>query len=315
MGKGDSSCPFCFLQATMKAIHEDKSSSKSKTGSEPSNSISAAKKKNEWFYRTRFEESGEDTWLQEYGRYPSAWRSPWFRQVVRRSVTAFLHWCYGRRVSLGRTARWLTEYGPSPSKGKAWRKSTLRYLLDRSPDSVKDMAIKKVMRRLKVLGWAQRNQQPSLDHIIELSESTEERARRVWEMHRLLLPPFRRLSAHLVSRQRDHERVADRFSRKGTGMERRAEFGLQFLGTKSLPSKTLRDILQEAKSSANKFPPWVKELEQLERAVPQFLDFQPTKFAMKIVGQHKNSEALLRILCRFEGISTRTARRYKQTVQ
>ena len=299
----------------MRAIHEDKSPSKGRTGSEPSNSISAAKAGIESSYRTRFEQTGEDRWLLEYGRYPSAWRSPWFRQVVRRNVMAFLHWCNDRGVSLGRTARWLTEHGPSPSKGEAWRKSTLRYLPDRSPDSVEDAGIKKVMRLLKGLGWAERNQQPWLDQITELSESSEERARRVWEMHGLLLPPFRRLSAHLVSRQRDHERVADRFSRKGSGMERRAEFGFQFLGTKSLPPKTLRDILQEAKSSANDVPPWVMELEQLERAVPQFLDFQPTKFDMEILGKHKTSDALLRILCKLEGISTRTARRYKHTVQ
>jgi hypothetical protein len=277
----------------------------------PSNCVFVAAKRNEWYYRTRFEQSGEAAWLLEYGRCPSAWRSPWFRQAVRTNVMVFLHWCNDRRISLRKTARWLIEHGPNPFKGTAWRKSTLRYLLDRSPDSGEDVAIKKVMRLLKGLGWAERNQQPWIDRITELSESTEERARRVWEMHKLLLPPFRMLSAHLVRYQREHELVADRFQRKGTGMERRAEFGFRFLGTKSLPAKTLRDLLQEAKSSANDFPPWVMELEQLEGAVPQFLDFQPTKFDMKILGQHKTTEALLRILCKLERISTRTARRYK----
>jgi hypothetical protein len=167
------------------------------------------------------------------------------------------------------------------------------------------------MTLLKGLGWAQKNQQPWVDRITDLSESSGECARRVWEMHSLLLPPFRSLAAHLARRQREYERVADRFSRKGTGMERKAEFGFRFLETNSLPAKTLRNILQEAKLSANDDVPWITELEQLERALPQFLDFQPTKFDMKILGRHKTAEALLRILCKLERISTRTARRYR----
>lgn len=270
----------------------------------------AAEKRDEWFYRTRYEQSDEDVWLLEYGRSPSAWHSTWFRQAVRIKVIAFLQWVTDRGISLGKSARWLNEHGPSPSKGTAWYKSTLRYLLARSSDSGEDIGIKKVMRTLKGLRWAQENQQPWIDWITESSESTEECARRVWEMHRLLLQPFRALSAHLVQQQRAYERVADRYLRKGTGMERRAEFGFRFLGTKSLPGKTLRDLLHDAKSS-NDGQPWVVELEQIERAVPQFLDFQPTKFDMRLLGRHKTAEALLRILCKLEGMSTRTARRHK----
>src|SRR5260370_32997505 len=103
-------------------------------------------------------------------------------------------------------------------------------------------------------------------------------------MHRLLLPPFRALSAYLGRSQREHERVADRFQLEGTGMQRRAEFGFQFLGTIALPGKTLRNILRDAKSSSTDTLPWVVELEQLEGAVPQFLDFQPTKFDSKLLG-------------------------------
>jgi len=274
------------------------------------------KNRDEWCYRTRFEQSGNDLWLLEYGRSPSAWQSPCFRQVVRTKVTAFLRWCNSRKISLGKIARWLNGHGPSPSKGTVWHKSTLRYLLDRSPDSGEDVGIKTVMRLLKGLRWVERNQQPWVDLITESSESTEGRARRVWEMHRLLLPPFRALSSYLVRSQRKYERVADRFQLDGTGMQRRAAFAFRFLSTQSLPAKTLRDILRDVKSSSNGTLPWVVELEQLERAVPMFLDFQPTKFDMELLGKHKTTEALLKILCRLEGISTRTARRYKsQDVQ
>jgi len=268
------------------------------------------KNRDEWSYRSRLEQSGEDLWLLEYGRSPSAWQSPWFRQLVRTKVMLFVRWCTSRKISLGKIGTWLNEYGPSPPKGTAWHKSTLRYLLDRSTDSGVDVRIRTVMRLLKGLRRAELNQQPWLDRIIESSESAEERVRRVWGMHKLLLPPFRVLSAHLVRSQRRHERVADRFQLKGTGMHRRGEFGLRFLGTKSLPAKTMRDILQDAKSSHSPVP-WVLELEELEKAVPNFLDFQPTKFDMELLGKHKTTEALLRILCRLEGISTRTARRYK----
>jgi len=273
-------------------------------------------KNREEFYRARFEQSGKDMWLLEYGRSPSAWQSPWFRQLVRTKVMVFVRWCTSRKISLGKIARWLNERGPNPSKGTAWRKSTLRYLLDRSPDSGEEVGIRAVMRLLKGLRWAERNQEPWVDRITELSESTEESARRVWEMHRLLLPPFQALSSYLVRSQREYERVADRFQLEGTGMQRRGAFAFRFLGTKLLPAKTLRNMLQEAKSSSTGILPWVVELEQLERAVPQFLDFQPTKFDVQLLGQHKTTEALLRILCGLEGISTRTARRYKsQDVQ
>jgi hypothetical protein len=269
------------------------------------------KNRDEWFYRTRFEQSGEELWLLEYGRSPSAWQSPWFRQLVRTKVRAFVRWCKSRKISLGKIARWLNECGPSPSKRTVWHKSTLRYLLDQSPDSREDVGIRTVMRLLMGLRWAERNQQPWVDRITELSESTVESARRVWKMHRLLLPPFRALSAYLGRSQHEHERVADRSQLEGTGMQRRAEFGFRFLRTKSLPAKTLRNILEDAKLSSGGTIPWVLELEQLEKAVPQFLDFQPTNFDMELLGKHKTTEALLKILCRLEGISTRTARRYK----
>ena len=168
----------------------------------------AAKNRDEWFYRTRFEQSGEDRWLLEYGRSPSAWKSPWFRRVVRTKVMTFIICCTSRNISLGQIAKWLNEHGPSPSKGAAWHKSTLRYLLDRSPDSGEDVKIKTVMRFLKGLRRVETNQQPWKDQIIEASESSEEKARRVWEMHRLLLPPFRSLSADLARSQREHEEVA-----------------------------------------------------------------------------------------------------------
>jgi len=268
-------------------------------------------KNREEFYRTRFELSGDGTWVVEYGCSPSAWQSPWFRQLVRTKVMVFVRWCTGRKISLGEIATWLNECGPTPSKGAAWHKSTLRYLLDRSPDPGEDAGIKAVMKLLKGLRWAQRNQQPWVDRITESSESTEESARRVWEMHRLLLPPFRALSAHLARSQRKHERVADRYQLKGSGMHRRGAFGFQFLGTISLKAKTLRNILQDAQSSTDSTGTWVLELENLERAVPDFLDFQPTKFDMELLGKHKTTEALLKILCRLEGISTRTARRHR----
>jgi hypothetical protein len=274
----------------------------------------AAKNRDEWFYRARFEQSGENSWLLEYGRSPSAWQSPWFRQVVRTNVMVFVRWCSSRKISLGKTAKWLNERGPSPSKRATWHKSTLRYLLDRSPDSAEDVGIKTVMRLLKGLRWVERNQKPWLDRITEPSESTEERARRVWEMHRLLLPPFRAMSAYLFQRTQEHERVADRFQRNGTPMQRRGAFAFRFLGTTSLPAKTLRDVLRDAKSSSDGTLPWVLELEQLERAVPQFLDLQLSKFDFQVLGKHKTTEALLRILCRFEGISTRTARRHKSQI-
>lgn len=276
----------------------------------PSKRRVASKNRDEWFYRARFEQSGKDVWLLEYGRSPSAWHSLWFRQVVRTKVMVFLRWCNSRKISFGKAATWLNEHGPSPHTGTKWHKSTLRYLLERSPDSGEDGGIKTVMRLLKGLRWAKDNQQPWIDQITESSESTEERSRRVWEMHRLLLPPFQALSAYLVRWHQEHELVADRFPRHSTPMQRRGEFGLRFLGTASLPAKSVRDMFHKAKTSSTNVP-WVTDLEQLDRAVPQFLDFQPTKFDMELLGQHKTAEALLRILCKLEGISTRTARRYK----
>lgn len=274
-----------------------------------------AKDRDEWYYRARFEKSEDDAWLQEYGRFPSAWKSPWFTGIVNKNIIAFLCWCRNRGISLGRIAGWLNDHGPSPPQGMAWHKSTVRYLLNRQSSHVEEnLAIKRVIRVLKRLRWAQKNQQGGLDQVIALSESTQERARRVWEMHRLLLPAFRRLSAHLVQGQHRHERVADPYPRRATGMQRRAEFGLRYLGTPSLAAKTLRDIVDDAKSSSKQIPAWVAELEQLELTVPEFLGFQLTKFDMRFLGQHKTTEALLRILCKLEGISTRSARRYKSQV-
>jgi len=282
----------------------------------PSRRRIAVKNRDEWYYRTRFEQSGEDAWLLEYGRFPSAWQSRWFRGILKTNIIAFLRWCRSRGISLGKIAAWLNEHGPTPTKGVAWHKSTLRYLLDHSPDPREEIAIRRVMRLLKGFRWAERNRQPWLDQIIELSESTEECARRVWEMHKLLLPSFRMLSAHLIRQQRAHERHARLESPTATGMQRRAEFGFRFLGTPSLAAKSLRDIVKDVKSSSNETPSWVAELEQLEGAVPEFLDFQPTKFDVQLLGKHKTTEALLRILCRLERISARSARRYKyQSVQ
>jgi hypothetical protein len=133
-------------------------------------------------------------------------------------------------------------------------------------------------------------------------------------MHNLLLPAFRALSAYLVQAHGEYERDAERG--KGTEMHRRGEFAFRFLGT-SLKRRTLRDILQQAKSSSKETLPWVVELEKLDKPiVPDFLDFQPSNWDMELLGQHKTHEALLRILCKLERISTRTAHRYRpHTVQ
>lgn len=270
----------------------------------------AASASNEWYYRTRFERSGDDTWLLEYGLYPSAWTSSWFRNVVDENVISFLRWCRNQQLSLGKAAGWLNANGPSPPKGEKWHKSTVRYLLDhRSPDAGKNVSIKRVLRLLKGLRWAEQNQQPRLDTVTLVSDSIEERARRVWEMHRLLLPAFRALSLHLAQRLRAHERAAVPSPLGATGMKRRAQFAMRYVGTPSLRAMSLRTVIQEIKSSSVEPPAWTAELERLELAVPEFLDFQPTKLDMELLGRHKASEALLRILCKLEGLSTRSARR------
>jgi hypothetical protein len=274
----------------------------------------AASASNEWYYRTRFERSGDDTWLLEFGRYPSAWTSAWFRSVIDENIIAFLRWCRSRGVSLGKIARWLNANGPSPTKGEKWHKSTVRYLLDhRSPDTEDNVPIKRVLRLLKGLRWAASNQQPWLDQVIAVSNSVEERARRTWEMHRLLLPAFRALSVHLAQRLRAHERAAVPYPFDATGMQRRSEFGLRYLGTPSLRSMSLRTVIQEVKSSSAEPPAWTAELERFELAVPEFLDFRPTKLDMELLGRHKASEALLRILCKLEGLSTRSAHRHRSS--
>jgi len=274
--------------------------------------LAVANEKNEWFYRTRFEQSGGIRWILEFGLSPSAWQSFWFREVVRTKIITFLQWCNSRGISLGKIAKWLNEHGPSPSRGKVWHKSTVRFLLDRSTAFDEETNIRKLVRLLKGLRWAEQNQQPGLDRVIESSETTEECARRVWEMHRLFLPAFRVLSAYLVRAHRKYKRKADRFQREGTGMHRRGEFAFRFLGTPSLKARTLRDILQQAKSSSKETLPWVVELEELDKVIlPDFLDFQPSNWDMELLGQHKTHEALLRILCKLEGISTRSAHRYQ----
>ena len=281
-----------------------------KTVLAPRERLAAARRKDECYYRTRYEQSGKITWLLEYGLSPSAWQSRWFRDVVRTKIIAFLQWCTSRGISLGKMAKWLNENGPSPSKGRAWHKSTLRYLLGRTPAG-DEAEIRALVRLLKGLRWAEQNQQPGLDRVIESSESTEECARRVWDMHKLLLPAFRALSACLARAHRKYTRKADRFQRKGTGIHRRGEFAFRFLGI-SLKRRTLRDILQQAKSSSKETLPWVVELEKLDKdIVPDFLDFQPSNRDMELLGQHKTKEALLRILCKLERITTRTAHRYR----
>jgi hypothetical protein len=280
-----------------------------KTVLAPRERLAAARRKDECYYRTRYEQSGKISWLLEYGLSPSAWQSPWFREVVRTKIIAFLQWCNSRGVSLGKIAKWLNDHGPSPSRGKAWYKSTVAFLLARSPASDEETNIRTLVRLLKGFGWAERNQQPGLDRVIESSESTEECARRVWDMHNLLLPAFRALSAYLVQAHREYERKAERG--KGTEMHRRGEFAFRFLGI-SLKRRTLRDILQHAKSSSKETLAWVVELEKLDKdIVPDFLDFQPSNWDMELLGQHKTKEALLRILCKLERITTRTARRYR----
>jgi len=286
-----------------------------KTVLTPRERLSVANEKNECFYRTRFEQSGKISWLLEYSLSPSAWQSSWFREVVGTKIIAFLQLCNSRGISLGKIAKWLNEHGPSPSRGKAWHKSTLRFLLTRSPASAGETNIRTLARLLKGFHWAEQNQQPGLDWVIESSESTEECSRRVWDMHTLLLPAFRALSAYLVQAHKEYEREADQG--EGTEMHRRGEFAFRFLGTPSLKRRTLMDILQQAKSSSKETLPWVVELEKLdEEVVPDLLDFQPSNWDMELLGRHKTHEALLRILCKLEGISTRTARRYRpDTVQ
>jgi len=282
----------------------------------PNKRLTAARRKDERYHRTHYEQSGDVSGLLEYGLFPSAWKSSWFRQVVRTKTIAFLQWCNSREISLGKIAKWLNEHGPSPSRGKAWHKSTVRFLLGQSPESGEETNIRTLVRLLKGLHSAEQNQQPGLDRVIESSESTEECARRVWDMHNLFLPAFRALSAYLVQAHREHESLAERG--KGTEMHRRGEFAFRFLGTPALKARTLRDILQQAKSSSKETLAWVVELEHLEKSktLPDFLDFEPSKFDMELLGQHKTHEALLRILCKLEGISTRTARRYRpHTVQ
>jgi hypothetical protein len=185
----------------------------------------------------------------------------------------------------------------------------VRFLLGRSPQSAEETNVRTLVRLLKGLRWAEQNQQPGLDEVVESSESTEECARRVWDMHRLLLPVFRTLSGYLAQAHREYESVAQRG--KGTDMHRRGEFAFRFLGTPALKARTLRDILQ-AQSSSKETLPWVVELEELdEKVVPDLLDFQPSNWDMELLGQHKTKEGLLRILCKLEGITTRTARRYR----
>src|SRR5215469_16070312 len=134
-----------------------------KTVLTPRERLSVANEKNECFYRTRFEQSGKISWLLEYSLSPSAWQSSWFREVVGTKIIAFLQLCNSRGISLGKIAKWLNEHGPSPSRGKAWHKSTLRFLLTRSPASAGETNIRTLARLLKGFHWAEQNQQPWLD--------------------------------------------------------------------------------------------------------------------------------------------------------
>jgi hypothetical protein len=154
---------------------------------------------------------------------------------------------------------------------------------------------------VKSLRRAEENPQATREQIAIRVEETGERVQHVWEIHGLLLEPMRAYSLHLRKMHKEYESQTDRICK--TAMRARGEFARRYLGTKSLEPESLRDILQGTKLSP--------ELGKLDQIFPEFLNMKPTRDEAELLGSHRVSEALLRIICRWEGISVRTARRYK----
>jgi hypothetical protein len=89
-------------------------------------------------------------------------------------------------------------------------------------------------------------------------------------------------------------------------MSRRGEFAFQFFDTPSFPSKGLVEVFTRGNSIRKQ-----KVVKLLGGALLGFDEIYPTKRVVELLGKHKLNEAALRIVCRLEGISVKSARRYK----
>ncbi len=92
-------------------------------------------------------------------------------------------------------------------------------------------------------------------------------------------------------------------------MYRKGEFGRDFFGTPSFPCKGLVELFVKGNEKRKR-----KVVAMLGGTLLGFEDLYPTKRDVELLGKHKMKEAALRIACRREGISVKTARRYKPQV-
>jgi hypothetical protein len=131
----------------------------------------------------------------------------------------------------------------------------------------------------------------------------------VFELHRQLMSLARAYVRYLGECHKKHERVACK--EKRPGMFRRGEFAFRFFGTPSFPRKGLIENFTKGNTKRK-----LEIVKMLSLALLGVGEIYPTGRDVELLGGHKLNEAVLRIACRLEGISVRTARRYKsQSVQ
>ncbi|HXW62044.1 MAG TPA: hypothetical protein VEJ45_05550 [Candidatus Acidoferrales bacterium] len=257
------------------------------------------------YYRLKFEEKKDYGVLVEFALRPSAWQMSWFKSKVLEHLVVFIRWCRDRRLPYSKITGWLNAKGPKPFRGNAWQRSSVRYLANRTPSPDLTPKIQTILAFLKALRWAWENRQPGQDKATLLANTPEERVRRVREFYEFLLPMARGYVAYLGECFHQHERVADRFQRRGSGMARRREFAFRYYSTPSFKARGFIEVCSNRDT-------------RLKQGITAELfgeeDIYPTRQEIELLGRHKVKQATLQIACRLEGLSVKTFRRYRAQI-
>ena len=232
----------------------------------------------ETYFRMLHKREPGGPWLFNYRcHYPSfSSRSAWFQKEQTRLIRSLCRVCRKKRWSLGRVAEWLNVHGPRPRRGKKWRPSTVKFLVDSKEKNAPVRDFRRLASVVKNLRWAERNPQPHFEAIAISSRLTKSTVRQVWQLHALHLEVAVVISRHVRDRRRRGKEIGSHQLR--------------------VPSE--------------KMP---KDTFLLFSSFPDFLTLSVDE--ARQFEKHRPREALLRVLCKRAGISLRTVRRYKDTVQ
>jgi hypothetical protein len=129
---------------------------------------------------------------------------------------------------------------------------------------------------VKNLRWAERNPQPHFEAIAISSRLTKSTVRQVWQLHALHLEAAVAISRHVRDRKRRGKEIGSHQLR--------------------VPSEGMP-----------------RDTSLLFSSFPDFITLSVDE--ARLFEKHRPREALLRVLCKRAGISLRTVRRYKNTVQ